>query len=136
MKFGDLIEYNKGNIFLQKSCRKWDRETGCRLLFLFWESFILGKSKWSAAWFNYVLIALKLAYNKSKLFKTLHYWSRDMLKFEFLDKCLGTVSFTHFAYDISIKIFLILYFISWPNVIIPLPLFVEILGNICIAIVC
>ena len=22
MKFGQLIEYNKGNIFLQKSCRK------------------------------------------------------------------------------------------------------------------
>ena len=27
MKFGQLIEYNKGNIFLQKSCRKWGRVT-------------------------------------------------------------------------------------------------------------
>ena len=27
MKFGKLIEYNKINIFLQKSYRKWVRET-------------------------------------------------------------------------------------------------------------
>ena len=27
MKFGQLIEYSARNIFLQKSCRKWDRET-------------------------------------------------------------------------------------------------------------
>ena len=33
MTFGQLIEYNKRNIFLQKSCRKWDRHTSSRLLF-------------------------------------------------------------------------------------------------------
>ena len=27
MKFGQLIEYNKINIFLWKLCRKWGRET-------------------------------------------------------------------------------------------------------------
>ena len=27
MKFGPLIEYNKRNIFLETSCRKWDGET-------------------------------------------------------------------------------------------------------------
>ena len=129
MKFGDLIEYNKGNIFLQKSCRKWDRETGGRLLFLFWESFILGKSKWSAAWFNYVLIALKLAYNKSKLFKTLHYWSRDMLNFIFLDKDLGIVSLPPFVYDFPIKIFLMLYSINWPNFIVRMPLLLPNFGQ-------
>ena len=42
MKFGELIEYNVRNIFLQKSCKKWD-------LFLFFLiSFIWRKSKWSA----------------------------------------------------------------------------------------
>ena len=30
MKFGQLIEYNGRNIFLQKSCRKWGRETSSR----------------------------------------------------------------------------------------------------------
>ena len=37
MEFGQLIELNKGNIFLQKSCRKWGKETSSRLLFLFFK---------------------------------------------------------------------------------------------------
>ena len=35
MKFGQLIEYNKRNIFLQKLCRKWGKETSSRPLFIF-----------------------------------------------------------------------------------------------------
>ena len=35
MKFGQVIEYNKRNISLQKSCRKWGRETSSRPLFVF-----------------------------------------------------------------------------------------------------
>ena len=35
IKFDKSIEYNKRNIFLQKSCRKWDRETSSRHLFVF-----------------------------------------------------------------------------------------------------
>ena len=35
MKFGQLIEYNKRNIFLQKLCGKWGRETSPRPLFIF-----------------------------------------------------------------------------------------------------
>ena len=31
MKLGQLIEYNKRNIFLQNSCWNWDRETSFRL---------------------------------------------------------------------------------------------------------
>ena len=46
MNFGQLIEYNVRNIFLQKSCRKWERETSSRALF-FKKSFMWGKSKWS-----------------------------------------------------------------------------------------
>ena len=37
MKFGQLIEYNKINIFLPKLCRKCGRETSSRLLFVFFE---------------------------------------------------------------------------------------------------
>ena len=33
MKFGQLIEFNKINIFLQKSCRKGGRQTSSRSLF-------------------------------------------------------------------------------------------------------
>ena len=35
MKFGQLIEHNKRNIFLQKLCGKWDRETSSRPLLFF-----------------------------------------------------------------------------------------------------
>ena len=49
MKFGQLIEHNKRNIFHEKPCRKRGRKTSSRLLFVFLKSFILGKSKWSAA---------------------------------------------------------------------------------------
>ena len=126
MEFGHLIENLKENIFLEKLCRKWGRETSSRPLFVFLKSFILGKSKWSAAWFHYISIALKLAYNRNKLFKTLHYWSRNMLNFDFLDKGLAIVSSAHFVYDFSTKMFLILCSINWPNVITWLPLVLEI----------
>ena len=66
MKFGQLIEYNKRNILLQKSWRIGGKETSPRPLF-FKKSVISGKSKWSAAWFHYISIALKLAYNKNRL---------------------------------------------------------------------
>ena len=35
MKLGQLIDYNKRNVFLQNVCRKWDRETSSRPLFTF-----------------------------------------------------------------------------------------------------
>ena len=135
MKFGQLIELPKKNILFQKLCRKWGRETSSRPLFIFKKSFVLGKSKWSAAWFHYISIALKLAYNRNKLFKTLHYWWRDMLNFDILDKGLGKVSPAHFVYDFSTKIFLMLHSINWPNFIAWLFLLLEILGYMCIAIV-
>ena len=45
------------------------------------------------------------------------------------------VSSPHFVYDFSRKIFFMLHFINWPNFIVSLPLILEILGNMCIAIV-
>ena len=35
MKIGQLIEYNKRNIWFQKLCRKWGKETSSRLLFIY-----------------------------------------------------------------------------------------------------
>ena len=35
IKFGQLIEYNKGNMFFQNLCRKWGRATSSRPLFIF-----------------------------------------------------------------------------------------------------
>ena len=35
MKFGQVIEYNKRNIFIEKSYRKWGRETSSKPAFVF-----------------------------------------------------------------------------------------------------
>ena len=55
---------------------------------------------WSAAWFYYISIALKLAYIRNKLFRTLHYWSSDMLNFDILDLGLEIVYSPNLVYDI------------------------------------
>ena len=40
IKFGQLINYSVRHIFLQNSCRKWDRETSFRPLFVSLKGFI------------------------------------------------------------------------------------------------
>ena len=44
-------------------------------------------------------MALNLAYNNNKLYKTLDNWSRDTLNFDFSEKGLGLVSLPHIVYD-------------------------------------
>ena len=67
MKLGQLMEHNMRNIFVQKLFREWDRETSSSPLFIFSKNLMWGKGKWSAALFQYILIALNLTYNKKKL---------------------------------------------------------------------
>ena len=136
MKLGELIECNKRNIFLQKLCWRWGRETSSRPPFIFKNRLISGKSKWPANKFQYISIALNLAYNKKKLYKYLDYWSRDMLNFYFLENGLGQVSPPHFVHNFSRKMFLMLHSINWANFIVWLSLPPEILGNTCFIIVC
>ena len=82
------------------------------------------------------MIALKLGYNKDKLYKTFDYWSRDMLNFSFPEKVLGLVSPPHSVYYFTRIMFFMLYSINWPNFIVSIPLFLEILENMCITFVC
>ena len=42
-KFVQLIKYNQRNIFLQKSCKDWRRETSSRPLFVFWKALYMVK---------------------------------------------------------------------------------------------
>ena len=58
-----------------------------------------------------------------------------MLNFDYLGKGLEIVSPAHLCMIFSTKMF-ILYSINWPNFIAWLPLLLEILRNMCIAIVC
>ena len=59
-----------------------------------------------------------------------------MFNFDFLSKGLVIVSQAHYVYDFLTKMFLTLYSISRPNFIASLPLLLEILDIMCIAIVC
>ena len=89
MKFGQVIGCNRRNIFLQKECRKWGRETRSRPLL----------------WRQYISIVLPCYRIKRSCIK-LHtagpeillvqryYWSRDiMLNFDFFRKESG-ISFS------------------------------------------
>ena len=97
MTFGQLIEYSKRNILLQKSCRKWGRETSPRPLFIFWKSVIQGRSQCAAASFHYISIALKLAYNKNKPYQTLRLLIQRYTEFWFLGKVSGNSFFITFC---------------------------------------
>ena len=77
-----------------------------------------------------------MPYNKNKLYKTLHYSSRDKLSSNFSEKGLGIVYPLHFVYYFLRKIFLMLHYINWPNFIVWLSLLFEILHNMCITMVC
>ena len=70
------------------------------------------------------------------MYKTLDYWPRDMFNFDFLEKGLGVVSRPHFVYDFSRKMCPMLHTFNLPNFIIWMPLLLEILGSMCIVIVC
>ena len=136
IEFGQMIEDNKRNSFLQKLCGKWGRETNSRPLFIFRKSLKWGESRWSAVWFCYISINVNLIYNKSKLNKTLEYWSRVMSNFNFSEKSLGLVSPPHFVHDFSRKVFPILHSINWTNFIVWLLLLLGMLGNMCIRSLC
>ena len=138
MKFGHLIEHNKMNIFLQKLCENESVRLVPDLFFIFLKKLYI---RWKQVDCTLVAIALmsialNLQCNKNKMCKTLEYWSRHMLNFHFSENGLGQVSPTHFAYDFSKNIFLMLQSINWPNFIVWWSLLLKTLGNMCIKIVC
>ena len=52
MKLRQLIEYNKRKTFLQTLCRKWDRETSSKPVFIF-----------QKAWYEIKASGLELSFN-------------------------------------------------------------------------
>ena len=92
MKFGQLIEQNT-KYFPTKIMQNMSQGDQFQSSFCFFKkTFKLGKSKWSAVYFYYTSLGLNLSYNKNKLYKTLDYWSRNMLNFDILEKSLGLIS--------------------------------------------
>ena len=47
----------------------WNEAGRFQISFCFWISFLWVKNKWSAVYFQYIMIAPKFAYNKNKLYK-------------------------------------------------------------------
>ena len=136
MKFRQLIEYNLRNIFLEKFTKQAG-ETSHRLF-----SEI---SKLSITLVN----SLKVLYSLVLFYVQVEGY-RNILKpkcenplllshtkpFYKTKRGLKPVSLPHLLHDFSRKIFVTLYSINWPNFIVWLSLILEILGNMCIVIVC
>ena len=59
-----------------------------------------------------------------------------MLNMDYLEKRLGIISPPQFVNDFSRKMLLMFYSINWPNFIVWLPLLLDILGYMCVAIIC
>ena len=135
MKFAKVIEYNMRNILLKKSCGKCGKEKSFEPLLVFKIALYDVKASGLLISFN-ISIVLNLGYNKNKLYKTLDYWSWDILNFDFFEKSKGIVFPPHFVYDFPRKIFLMPYSTNWPTFIVWLPLLLKILVNVCIPIVC
>ena len=137
MKFGQLIECNMGNIFLEKSYTKCDEGTSPRPF--------PEKLNWRHIWINslrFLLYAKFLLHAKLKAVET--YWIQGADHFLLthtklfwkIKRGLGLASLPHFLHNFWRKIFILLYSINWPNFIGWLSLLCEILVNMCIAIVC
>ena len=137
MKFGQLIKYSLINIFLHTSIRKWERETSSRPVFFF-------KKKHYVRSMQMVSTLLLIYFGKPRLEHTI---KTNFITFQTDDlevcsilifyKSLGLASLPRFGCDFLRKIFLMLYSINWPSFTVWLPLLLlEILGNMCIAIIC
>ena len=96
-------EYNKRNIFLRKLYGKWGIETFLKKPNMRWKQVVRSLV---AIYFDISQLA------KSKLYKTLDCWSRDMFNFNFSEKGLGLVSPPYFVYDFSRKMFFMLHSIN------------------------
>ena len=80
MKFDYLIEYNKINIFLQKSCRKWDRKTISKSPFIFKKTF-----------YDVIGSGLQLSFNIFRQPSTWHTRKTNCIKLQTTDPDKGPI---------------------------------------------
>ena len=91
MNFGQLIEYNERNIFPQKPCRKWLRDTSSRPIFVFWSRDMLNFVFFKASGNNF---PVHLMYGFSrKMFLVLYSrnWSNFIVSLLSLLEILGNM---------------------------------------------
>ena len=133
MKFGQVIEYNNINIFFKN---RVENEVGRLVpdLFLFFKN-VLYEVKPGGLQLNFDIVRQFSAWrtiktNRIKLRLLIWRYAQFLL----LEKGLKVVFLPYFKYDFSRKMFLMLYSINWQNFIVWLPLLLQILVNMCIAI--
>ena len=110
IKFGQVVEYNNRNIFPQKSCRKWSRETSSRPLFLFKKLYEVKASglELLVLQLQYISIVLDFEYNKNKLYKTsllIHRYAQFFCRKGFGNNFSTTFCLWFFMQNISHVIF-------------------------------
>ena len=119
IKFGQLIEHNMRNIFLEISCTKYGRETIPRPFSKKSKLNLSGSVVESFIQFVYYMPSWGL----SKYIKTCRPLAFTSYKAFLKNKrCLELISLPHFLHYFSRKIFLFLHSINWQNFIIWLPL--------------
>ena len=136
MKFGQLIECNIRNIFLEKSYAKCGGESSPRPFFEKVKLTISldqrSKDLCSLFLLYGKLRAVEIRWNEAAD----HSLSPHIKLFEKIKRVLELVYLPHFGHNFWRKMFLSIYSINWPNSVVWLPFLCEIIGNICIAIVC
>ena len=119
-KFGQFIECNMRNIFLEKSYIKCCGET---------KKSFLKSQNWGYLWIN-----------RSKFYTVCFYVSVKLRVIEILKLSYRPLAFTSLPATFSAqslkKKLLWLHFINWPNFVVWSLLLREILGNMCIVVVC
>ena len=136
MKFGQLIKCNMRKIFFEKSYRKCCGETIPRHFYKKPKlSISLNKS-------SKILHSLFLLYGKLTAIKIYWKYVADHLVlnhiklFQKTKRTVKLVPLPHFLHDFWRQILLLLYSTNLLNFIVRLTLLREILGNMCIVIVC
>ena len=126
MKFSQVIEYDKRNIFLQKSCRKWNRKTSYRLL-LFKEAWYEVKASglqlsFNMFWQSSTWHTIKTSYTLSSCMNI----DPEICSILVFRKGSGNSISIAFCVWFKKKKFLVLHSINWPNIIAWSPLHLEI----------
>ena len=127
VKFVQLVEYNMGNIFLKKSCTKMVKKLVPDPL----QKIKINIGSGSTIWNIIQFVLLWWCVSKSRSMKI-----SSSLFFLFEKGGLDLVSVHDFLHNFWRKVFLTLYYINWPNLIVWLPLLVELLGNMLILDIC
>ena len=81
-------------------------------LFLFFEKALYEVQTSGLKLSSNISIAFNFAYDKTKLYKFLDNCSKDILNFKVLEKDLGILSPPNFVYELSRKVFIMLYSIN------------------------